>query len=110
MVQKALKVILVISIAINIILGFILSTKHKQVNTNVYVDKIDSLELEISKLQEVKDSVKEVIDTIIIEINKNNKTYEENRNVILSNSVSDDYLFFTEYLRWNRRRDSINNN
>lgn len=110
MVQKALKVILVISIAINILLGFILSTKHKQINNDVYVDKIDSLELEIYKLQEVKDSVKEVIDTIIIEINKNNKTYEENRNVILSNSVSDDYLFFTEYLRWNRRRDSINNN
>lgn len=99
--QKALKVILIISIVINIILGFVLISRcprHYTVNPNIYINKIDSLELELANIYSTRDSIRCAIDTIIVEINKNNNSYEEVRNTILSNSTNDDYLFFTEYL------------
>ena len=81
--QKALKVILIISIVINIILGFVLISRcprHYTVNPNIYINKIDSLELELANIYRTRDSIRCAIDTI------------------LSNSTNDDYLFFTEYL------------
>ena len=98
--QKAWKIILTLSIIINLILGFILSNKSRsrEFDSSIYTEKIDSLELELFTLQKTRDSIRSSIDTVIIEINKNEKNYEESRDIILSNSVSDDYMFFTEYL------------
>ena len=98
--QKAWKIILTLSIIINLILGFILSSKSRsrESDFSIYTEKIDSLELELSTLQKTRDSIRSFIDTVTIEINKNEKNYEESRDIILSNSISDDYVFFTEYL------------
>ena len=110
--QKAWKVILILSIIINLALGFILLNRPKseEPNFSIYTEKIDSLELELSTFRQIRDSVRSSIDTITIKISDNEKNYEEIRDIILSNSVNDDYVFFTEYLRQNRERlDSIDN-
>lgn len=106
--QKTWKIILTVSIITNLILGFILVSKYK--DPNISTEKIDSLESEISTLQNNRDSLKNSIDTITIEIGNNESNYEKVRDIIITNSVSKDYLFFTEYLEQNRRRlDSISN-
>ena len=110
--QKAWKVTLILSITINLALGFILLSRPKseEPDFSIYTERIDSLELELSILQQTRDSVRSSIDTITIKISDNEKNYEEIRDIILSNSVSDDYLFFTEYLsKREQRYDSINN-
>lgn len=111
--QKGWKAGLIISIVINLcFLGYILLSKPKSIeaNPNVYTEKIDSLGLELNALKQIRDSIRSSIDTITIEINNNKESYEETRDIILSNSVDDDYLFFTDYLRKNKERlDSINN-
>lgn len=110
--QKAWKVILILSITANLVLGFILLSKPKirESNSRVYIEKIDSLELELSLIQQARDSIRGSIDTTIVKIDDNNRDYEKTRDIILSNSITDDYVFFTEYLKWNKERlDSINN-
>lgn len=110
--QKVGKIILVLSVVSNLILGFILLNKSKDIETNpnIYINKIDSLELEISNIQKIRDSIRSSIDTVFINIKDNEKRYEKIRDTIRSNSVNDDYLFFTEYLKWNKNRfNSINN-
>lgn len=97
---KTCKIILVVSIITNLILGFILLSTKKSIKPNFdsYVKTIDSLELELTTLKQTRDSIRSSIDTVYVEINNNKSSYEEIRNIILSNSVNDDYLFFTEYL------------
>ena len=110
--QKAWKVILILSIIINLALGFILLNRPKseEPNFSIYTEKIDSLELELSTFRQIRDSVRSSIDTITIKISDNEKNYEEIRDIILSNSANDDYMFFTEYLsKREQRYDSINN-
>lgn len=110
--QKVWKVILVLSIATNLVLGFILLDKPHMnpTDSKVYIKKIDSLESVIDSLGIKRDSIKEEIDTVRIYLDKVNAGYEEDRSVIINNSVSDDYLFFSEYLERNKTRlDSINN-
>lgn len=98
--QKSWKVILIVSIIINLTLGFILLSKpkNKKLDINTYTRKIDSLETELFIIQQTRDSIRNVIDTVIIEIDNNKKDYEEARDIILSNSTYEDYLFFTKYL------------
>lgn len=110
--QKVWKVILVLSIATNLVLGFILFDKPHMnpTDSKVYVKKIDSLESVIDSLGIRRDSIKGKIDTVRIYLDKVNASYEEDRSVIINNSVIDDYLFFSEYLERNKARlDSINN-
>lgn len=110
--QKGWKAVLIISIVINLVLGYILISEPRSIETNpnVYTEKIDSLGLELNALKQIRDSIRSSIDTITIEINNNKESYEETRDIILSNSVDNDYLFFTDYLRKNKERlDSINN-
>ena len=110
--QKAWKVILILSITINLILVFILLSrpKNEEPDFSIYTEKIDSLELELFTLRQIRDSVRSSIDTITIKISDNEKNYEEIRDIIINNTTSDDYRFFTEYLERNKERlDSINN-
>lgn len=110
--QKAWKAVLILSITINLALGFILLSRPKseEPDFSIYTERIDSLELELYTLRQTRDSVRSSIDTITIEISDNEKNYEEIRDIILSNSVNDDYMFFTEYLSKRKQRyDSIDN-
>lgn len=104
--QKVWKVILVLSLVANLVLGYLLigNPKTSSLDTGTYVDKIDSLESEIVILQQAKDSVRDSIRTTIIYIRDNQNKYEETRDSIINNSVWDDYLFFTNYLEQNRQR------
>lgn len=107
--QKIWKVILTISIAINLVLGVILLDKPNTslTDSEVYIKRIDSLELVLDSLNIRRDSIKERIDTVEILLDKIIVKYEKDRNIIINNSVIDDYLFFTEYLK--TRFDSCNN-
>lgn len=109
--QKAWKIILAISLTTNLLLGYILYSRQNTLSPNPdeFIERIDSLELELNVLREQKDSIRVRIDTTFVEIATNTKKYEEARYTIINNSVIDDYIFFTEYLESNRERlDSIN--
>lgn len=109
--QKVWKITLIISIIANIVFGLIIFKPNKnESSTREYIDKIDSLELVLSTIRDKRDSIRGEIDTIDVNLNEIEKDYEEIRDIVINNSTSDDYLFFTEYLKRNRERlDSINN-
>lgn len=113
--SKLIKAILIvlISLSLGFGIGYLVLPKpncQEIPDTKEYVERIDSLESEISILQSKKDSIDTVIDTIYVRIEDNNKRYEENSNTIISNSTNDNYLFFTDYINRNKSRlDSIHN-
>lgn len=103
--QTTERIILIVSIIINIIVIYIVCKPSKQISNN---SKIDSLELVLDSIKVKRDSIREHIDTIIIKIKTNEKYYKETVNTIIRNDVNDDYVFFLNYLKWNRARlDSI---
>lgn len=106
------KTILILSLIGNVVLGyFILSPKDIDYDYTIYTNKIDSLESEVSTLKAKRDSIKERIDTVTIRIKTNTIKYEKAVNTIRNNSVTDDYLFFTEYLKWYRNyTDTVKGN
>lgn len=109
--QKVLKVILAISLTANIIFGLtFLEPKSEEPSINEYIERIDSLELVLSTINNKRDSVRVEIDTVYTELDKTEDKYEEIRDIIINNTTSDDFRFFTEYLERNKERlDSINN-
>ena len=54
----------------------------------------------IPEYKNSRDSIQEVIDTIFVQLDDVNTEYEAIYDTILANSVSEDYIFFTEYLKW----------
>ena len=110
--QRIREVILILSLITNVALGYILYSNSSKVESNSeeFIAKIDSLELELSNLEVKRDSVNKEIDTVFVKLTVIEKEYEEEYINILSNSTSDDYVFFTDYLERNKERfDSINN-
>ena len=110
--QRIKEIILILSIITNVALGYILYSNSSKVESNSeeFIAKIDSLELELSNLEVKRDSVNKEIDTVFVKLTAIEKEYEEKYINILSNSTSDDYVFFTDYLERNKERlDSINN-
>ena len=107
--SKVWKIALILSCSLNLILGFVLLDRPKVTSTY----KIDSLEHVIDSLQVKRDSIKSNIDTVKIILNNTEEKYEKDRDIILNNSVTDDYIFFTNYLErfCNRNNsDSVKNN
>lgn len=97
---------------VNLIFGIIIlfTPIHTEYNPSKYTNKIDSLEVELNYWKLKKDSINNIIDTVNTNIYYIEKDYEKVRDNIINNSISDDYLFFTDYLRKNKERlDSINN-
>lgn len=89
---------------------------NKKPTSNLFYDqeyfqhKIDSLNNTINDLQLQKDSVQERIDTVVVKIKENSDKHEKIANDIVHNAPSDDYLFFSEYIRNNSTRlDSLYN-
>lgn len=110
--QRIKEVIFILSIITNVALGYILYSNSSKVESNSeeFIAKIDSLELELSNLEVKRGSVNKEIDTVFVKLTAIEKEYEEKYINILSNSTSDDYVFFTDYLERNKERlDSINN-
>lgn len=100
---------IITTIALGVILWDPRSNSVVLDNTSVYINQIDSLQKEIDYVSSMKDSIEQKIDTITIRIIENKVQYEKDRNTILNNTTSEDYVFFTEYIRANRARlDSIN--
>lgn len=109
--SKVWWIVLSVSLVLNLILGYLLIRKNDiapSVEVKEYIERIDSLNLELDTIRERRDEVREKIDTVYVEIEKTKIIYEEARNTILNNSTDDDLLFFRDYLKRNRR-DSINN-
>lgn len=89
---------------------FYLYQTNKKLDSKELIEQIDSLESKTIILQYKNDSIDQVIDTIYITLKENNKRYEENSNVIINNSVDEDYVFFTNYINRNKARfDSLCN-
>lgn len=110
--QKAKEVVLILSLIFNIYLCWkIWSEPNNEITkSGQFVNKIDSLELVISELETKKDSIKNQINYIDSSLIKVEYVYEEISNTIISNTTSDNFKLFSEYLEWNRKRlDSINN-
>ena len=71
------------------------------------VNKIDSLNIIIDSLSLKRTNIDKKIDTIYINLDNNDLEYEKNYNNIINNNVSEDYMFFSEYInnyksRYNR--------
>lgn len=70
--------------------------------------KVEVLQSQIDSITNVKDSIRERIDTIYIKLETNNKQYEKDVNRVLNNDVNEDMRFFLDYINANRARlDSI---
>lgn len=93
--QRIREVILILSLITNVALGYILYSNSSKVESNSeeFIAKIDSLELELSNLEVKRDSVNKEIDTVFVKLTVIEKEYEEKYINILSNSTSDDYVF-----------------
>lgn len=87
-------IILYISIILNIILIFLLFNKKPTNSDNIEVYESN------------RDTIIKNIDNIAIEITSNRLKYEKETTAIINNTVTDDYIFFSEYIS---RFDSINN-
>ncbi len=106
--QKVKDVLLILSIIINIVLGYKLCTR--ETISKDYTKTIDTLDVKLSSTKEKKDSVNREIDTIFINLENVRKDYEKKHSIIVNNSIYDDYLFFSNYIEHCRERyDSINN-
>ena len=100
-IKKNWQILLVI--AVGIILWCWPEDNPPVPDVSKYVEKIDSISI-------LRDSIDQRIDTIKITIEKTHIQYEKDRNTILSNTTSEDYVFFLDYIRSNQARlDSINN-
>lgn len=100
-------------LAIVIILqGYFLFKSEKTTisDSTEYIERIDSLELEIDSLSNIRDSIIERVDTIYVKLNNISSEHEKNVDIIVNNDVSEDYSFFLEYIRSNKSRlDSLYN-
>lgn len=106
-IKKYWRILLII--AVGVILWCWPESDSSVPDVSEYVNKIDSLQSEIDSITTLRDSIDQRIDTITITIEKTHIRYEEDRNTILNNTTSEDYVFFLEYIRNNRTRlDSIN--
>ena len=91
---------------ITFIIGFVIGFFLKGIFTNpkeivVHDSRVDSIYL-------IRDSIVKEIDTIYYQLEENNSKYEEDLSTIISNTVSEDYIFFRDYIKSNRSRlDSI---
>ena len=76
-----------------------------------YIERIDSLELEIDSLYKVKEETYIRIDTVYQKLDNNTKEYEKNFNTIVTNNASEDLSFFLNYIGANKARlDNLRNN
>ena len=107
-------VIITISIALNLILGYLLLIKKNEpkptLTTTEYIERIDSLNSKLDTITEYRYIIRDRIDTVYVELEKVKVVYEKARNTVINNTTDDNLIFFREYLERNRnRRDSINN-
>lgn len=76
---------------------------------DILLQKINNLELKIDSLNNIRDSIREVIDSTHIKIINNENHYKEVVNTIMLQSTSADSSFITDYIRLHAsQRDSLN--
>ena len=109
--RKVLAVLVILLAAAVCLFCYFYSSKVPTTkNPDEFIEKIDSLDSKIDSVYVIRDSIKEKIDTVYIKLEDNNKQYEENFNRVINNDVSEDYVFFHDYINNNRARlDSISN-
>ena len=65
---------------------------------DILLERINELELKIDSLNNQKDSIRTIIDSTHIKIITNEKHYQERVNIIITQSSSEDYMFFKKYI------------
>lgn len=99
MQSKTLSIIVIILLTVVIVFLYF----QERQSPPLIIDNTDTLYI-------VRDSINREIDTINTIIEKVQIKYETDRNTIINNNTSDDYLFFLQYINNNSARlDSINN-
>lgn len=106
--RKVINIAFILSIILNLILGSILLKNNVTVDSEEYLSRIDSLESIIIDLHNRKDSIRLEIDTVYSELKEVQIKYEKDSNIIINNSILDDYYFFTRYLENYRLGNSYN--
>lgn len=84
---------------------------NRQCSRELYQeDRIEQIQTRIDSIYIVRDSIIERIDTVYKQIDDVKKEYEKEVDRINSNTINEDFIFFTDYINSNRARlDSINN-
>lgn len=109
--RKVLVILVVLwTIAIGLFCYFYSNRVPATQNPDEFIEKIDSLDSKIDSVYVIRDSICKKIDTVYVKLENNNKQYEENFNRVVNNDVSEDCMFFLNYINFNKSRlDSINN-
>lgn len=105
------KSILIISAIIIIILLSVqqLMIRNSSPKEDILLQKINQLELKLDSLNEIRDSIREVVDSTHIKIITNENHYKEVVNTIMLQSASADSSFITDYIKLHSsQRDSLN--
>ena len=86
------------------LLGFLVGEKKSPKESLTDKQYIEYLESQLDSLSNLEKEIDLQIDTITVEIEKVKIKYEKEHNIILNNTPSEDYEFFTNYINSNRER------
>jgi len=99
MKDKLMKVLIILSFLG--IIGLYISLADfnpKSINDELLLNKISELELKIDNINNQKDSIRTVIDSTHVKIITNEKHYQERINTIISQPLSVDSQFISDYI------------
>ena len=98
--EKAVVLVVLAILTIVVFAWFKSCTSEPKVSEyEIMTQKIEQLQVKIDSLQQVRDTLIREIDNSKMTIKIIETRYEEKINAIRTQSPSDDYVLFTEYLR-----------
>lgn len=103
-------VIIVFSIITIIIVAFFyIKFSDFSPKEDLLLEKISKLEHKVDSLNNIKDSIRTVVDSTHVKIITNEKHYQERINTIITQSSSADSSFITDYIRQYSEQDTMLN-
>lgn len=97
-----------IIVEIVLIILLVLSLIPKKDNL---IEKVNELELKLDSLNNLKDSIRTVIDSTHVKIITNEKHYQERINTIITQPATEDSSFVSDYIRrWSDKNSQFNFN
>lgn len=107
--MKRTIIIILSIIVIGLFIWFYISNANFTPENQVFLEKINKLELKIDSLKNQRDSVRTIIDSTHVKIITNEKHYQERINVIITQSSSADSSFVADYIRQYTDKDTLLN-
>ena len=103
-------IVLLVLIIIGLIGFYISNANFTPKNSDEeLINKINKLELKIDSINNLKDSIRTVIDSTHVKIITNEKHYQERVNIIINQSHTADSNFITNYIGQYSIKDSVFN-